>query len=98
MILDQNFETNKNKDPQEKLLDAEMVLQNSSLAHEYVRIELEEVQSSFQEEQLLEKLEGYKTAYFSARQYLEQFHPERLEKLEKELMHQKREIFTFYSA
>jgi hypothetical protein len=83
---------------QQDLLDLEMALQNASLAHEYTRLELENLQPSFQEIELAEKLENYKKAYFSARHFLALYYPERLEELEKQLMDQKKEFFTFYSA
>jgi hypothetical protein len=83
---------------QQNLLDLEMALQNASLAHEYTRLELENLPPSFQEIELAEKLENYKKVYFSARRHLALYYPERLEELEKQLMDQKKEFFTFYSA
>jgi len=81
-----------------EMMDAEEALQNASLAHEYTRLELEGVRCSFQQLELSEKLEAYKSAYFDARKFLEIYNPERLEKLEQDLIHQKKELFTFYSA
>ena len=86
------------KDRNLEMMDAEEALQNASLAHEYTRLELEEVRCSFQQLELTEKLEAYKSAYFDARKFLEIYNPERLEKLEQELIHQKKEFFTYYSA
>jgi hypothetical protein len=85
-------------DRQLKMMDAEAALQDASLAFEYTRLELEGAPYSFEQLELSEKLEAYKSAYFDARKYLEIYNPERLEKLEQELIHQKKEFFTYYSA
>jgi len=86
------------KDRHLEMMDAEAALQNASLAHEYTRLELDKVRCTFQQLELSEKLEAYKSAYFDARKFLEVYNPERLEKLEQELIHQKNELFTYYSA
>ena len=94
----QDVSLKESGEKQQDLLDLEMALQNASLAHEYTRLQLENLEPSFQEIELAEKLENYKKAYFSARRYLALYYPERLEELEKQLIDQKKEFFTFYSA
>lgn len=87
------------KDPaQQDISEMEMVLQNSSLAHEYARLQLETVDSAQQQEQILEQLDGYKKTYFSARKFLALYDPERLQELEKSLLDEKKEVFTCYNA
>ncbi len=78
--------------------EMEMVMQNSSLAHEYARLQLEMMDNSYQQEQILEQLDGYKKTYFSARKFLELHDPERLLEIEKTLLDEKKEVFTCYSA
>lgn len=96
-MLADNFNNKNNRKKQEKLdpVELEMILQNASYGHEYARLQLENVRCSFKRSELLEQLEGYKRAYFSARRYLEINHPERLEKLEEELQDQKKEVFAY---
>ena len=87
------------KDPaQQDISEMEMVMQNSSLAHEYARLQLETVEGSLQQEQILEQLDGYKKTYFSARKFLELHDPERVVELEKSLQDEKKEVFTYYNA
>ena len=76
----------------------ELALQNASLAHEYTRLELETVRSVLEKIALDEKLEDYRDAYFTARKCLQVYDPARLQKIEAELIDQKKEFFTFYSA
>lgn len=91
-------EKSSEKDHKLKVMDAEMALQNASLAHEYIRLELEKLPSSFHQMELSEKLEDYKKAYFTARKLLSIYNPERLQQLEEQLLNQKQELFTYYSA
>lgn len=87
------------KDPALKdISEMEMVMQNSSLAHEYARLQLETVEGSYQQEQILEQLDGYKKTYFSARKFLELHDPHRLMEIEKSLLDEKKEVFTCYNA
>lgn len=88
----------KNNTEESKVAELELALQNASLAHEYTRLELESARSFYQEMELTEKLESYKKAYFTARKSLEDYNPLRLEELEKQIISQKKEVFTFYSA
>lgn len=92
-----NFNHKKNQSPQDRPdpVELEMILQNSSYGHEYARLQLENVRCSFKKSELLEQLEGYKKAYFSARRCLEINYPERLEKLEEDLQTQKKEVFAY---
>jgi|SRR5262250_2715437 len=83
---------------QQDVLELEMALQNASLAHEYTRLELETVRSALEKIALDEKLESYREAYFIARKCLQDCDPARLQKVEAELIDQKKEFFTFYSA
>ncbi len=83
---------------QQDISEMEMVMQNSSLAHEYARLQLETVDGSFQQEQILEQLDGYKKTYFSARKFLELHDPQRLIEIEKSLLDEKKEVFTCYHA
>jgi len=87
------------KDPaQQDISEMEMVMQNSSLAHEYARLQLETVEGSYQQEQILEQLDGYKKTYFSARKFLELYDPNRLMEIEQTLLDEKKEVFTCYNA
>ena len=81
-----------------KVVELEMVLQNSSLAHEYARMELETTQDFLQQEELINKMEDYKRAYFMARRFLKKQDPYRLADLEGQLMDQKVRVFGNYSA
>ena len=83
---------------QENSLDLEMVLQNSSIGHEYARMELEQAQDLVEREVLIDKMESYKRAYFLARRYLKKQNPLRLETVESQLIDQKVLIFGNYHA
>lgn len=88
----------KKDQSKQDMSEMEMVMQNSSLAHEYARLQLETMDSTYQQEQILEQLDGYKKTYFSARKLLEIYDPERLKEVEKCLLEEKKEVFTYYSA
>ena len=75
-----------------------MVLQNSSIGHEYARQELEAAQDLIERESLIEKMENFKRAYFLARRYLKRQNPLRLETVEADLIDQKVRIFGTYHA
>lgn len=97
-IFDKNYGKEESKGLQYKdILEMEKILQNSSYAHEYARVELANSDSAFKTEQLLEKLESYKRVYFYTRRYMAQHYPERLAKLEQDLLDQKRDIFVYHS-
>ena len=97
-IIKNGSKKEEKKDRQLEVMDAEMTLQNASLAHEYARLELDNVRCSFEQLKLSEKLDAYKNAYYDARKYLEVYRPDRLEILEEQLLLQKKELFTYYSA
>jgi hypothetical protein len=78
--------------------EMEMVLQNSSYGHEYAMIELASTSDPVQLDEIHHKLEDFKQAYFQARQYLRENHPDRLEALERELSEQKTRVFRQYHA
>ena len=82
----------------ENSLDLEMVLQNSSIGHEYARMELEQAQDLVEREVLIDKMDSYKRAYFLARRYLKKQNPLRLETVESQLIDQKVLIFGNYQA
>ena len=84
--------------PPEQIQEMEMVLQNSSYGHEYAMLELQESNSLLEAEELSERLEQYKTAYFNAREFLSEHHPNRLETLEQGLAEQKTRVFKIYHA
>lgn len=81
-----------------RVQEMEMVLQNSSLAHEYTVLALQSSQSFMEQEKLNSQLEDYKHAYFQARQFLSQHYPERLFALEQELVGQKSSPSEYYHA
>lgn len=76
----------------------EMILQNSSFGHEYARMELQEAGDLIAQEDLLDKMENYKRAYFMARRYLKRENPEALRRIETDLLDQKVRIFGTYTA
>ena len=76
----------------------EMILHNSSFGHEYARMELQEVGDLIAQEDLLDKMENYKRAYFMARRYLKRENPEALRRIESDLLDQKVRIFGTYTA
>jgi cell fate (sporulation/competence/biofilm development) regulator YlbF (YheA/YmcA/DUF963 family) len=89
------------QDPQScfrQIQEMEMVLQNSSYGHEYAMIELATTRNPAQLDDIHHKLEEYKEAYFHARQYLHENHPDRLEALERDLSEQKSRLFKKYHA
>lgn len=97
-ILEENgFEENEAKKGEEAL-ELEMILQNSSYGHEYARQELEEATDLIQQEDLISKMEHYKRAYFMARRYLKRKNPDRLKKIEYDLLDQKNRVFGTYQA
>ncbi len=97
-ILEENGEENSKDSKLQGTLELEMVLQNSSFGHEYARIELEQTQNFLLQEQLIQKMESCKQAYFLARRYLKKQNPLRLETIEADLMNQKVRIFGTYNA
>lgn len=80
------------------LVELEKILQNSSFAHAYAELELTQTKSKTQKELLLEKLDTYRQIYFQTREYLATHYPDRLEKIERDLISQKRTILTHYTA
>ena len=86
------------ENPSSQLSEMEMAMQLSSYAHEYARLELQGASSYFEKHNLLEKLDNYRRAYFSARHYFQKYFPERLEEIEKQLSDQKIEFFPTFSA
>lgn len=78
--------------------DWEMILQNSSYGHEYARMELQEAGDLIAQEDLLDKMDNYKRAYFMARRYLKRENPEALQRIESDLLDQKVRIFGTYTA
>ncbi|MFO1464701.1 MAG: hypothetical protein U1F66_13110 [bacterium] len=84
--------------PKQGTKEWEMILHNSSYGHEYARLELEEAKDLLAQEDLLDKMENYKRAYFMARRYLKRENPDALRRIETELMDQKVRIFGTYTA
>lgn len=80
------------------LVELQMVLTNSSISHEYIRKEYENAKSFQQRQELLEKMEIYKEAYFEARLTLQNIDPSIVEDLEKDLMSQKQTVMIEYNA
>lgn len=78
--------------------DWEMILHNSSFGHEYARLELEEAKDMVSQEDLIDKMENYKRAYFLARRYMKRENPEKLRTIEADLMDQKVRIFGVFHA
>ena len=78
--------------------DWEMILHNSSYGHEYARLELEEAKDLITQEDLIDKMENYKRAYFLARRYMQRENPEKLRSIESDLMDQKVRIFGVFHA
>ena len=76
----------------------EMILQNSSFGHEYARLELQEVPDLIAQEDILEKMDNFKRAYFMARRYLKRENPEALRRIESDLLNQKAQLFATYTA
>lgn len=76
----------------------ERLLKSSSYGHEYARLELETMKDPWRREDLMTKMESYKTSYFLARRYLEQKDPQRLELIEQSLLEQKVRMFGVYTA
>jgi hypothetical protein len=81
-----------------QIQEMEMVLQNSSYGHEYALIELAATHDPIQLDEIHHKLDEFKKAYFQARQYLFNHHPQRLEALEQELHLQKNQVFRQFHA
>lgn len=79
-------------------LQWEMVMQNSSIGHEYARLELDQTDGLVARESLIEKMENYKRAYFLARRYLKKLNPLRLENVEADLIDQKSVLFGGFHA
>jgi len=91
-------ELERTQDPGREIMEMEMVLQNSSLSHEYAMMKLGDSQDFFEKQSLDQQLEESKNVYFQARQYLNENHPERLKVLERELVEQKVRMFRSYQA
>lgn len=83
---------------EQNILEAELALQNSSLAYEYLRLSLEDCKNSEESEACLYQMDSYKKAYFSARNLLEEYNPLRLKEVEEELLLQKQQFFGCYHA
>lgn len=83
---------------QDRLQEMEMVMQNSSYGHEYALLELKDVDCRLRHDELTEQIDEYKSAYFQARQYLSEHHPDRLADLERELVENKVKVFQNYHA
>lgn len=81
-----------------RVQEMEMVLQNSSVGHEYAVLALQSTSSFVEQEKLNNQLEDYKQAYFQARQFLSQNYPERLLAIEQELVGQRPEPAQYYHA
>lgn len=79
-------------------LQWEMVLQNSSIGHEYARLELDQASDIMTRENLIDKMDNYKRAYFLARRYMKRHNPLRLETIEADLIDQKSVLFNGYQA
>lgn len=97
----QILEDQDTQDPEScfrQIQEMEMVLQNSSYGHEYAMIELATASDPVQLNEIHHKLEDFKQAYFQARQYLWENHPDRLEALERELSEEKTRVFRQYHA
>ncbi|MCE9625054.1 MAG: hypothetical protein K8R69_06325 [Deltaproteobacteria bacterium] len=97
ILEDQYGETVEGSDKQ-SAQEWEMILHNSSYGHEYARLELEEAKDMISQEDLLEKMDNYKRAYFMARRYLKRENPEALKRIETDLIDQKVRIFGVYTA
>ncbi len=79
-------------------MEWEMVMQNSSIGHEYARLELDLAEDVISRESLIEKMENFKRAYYLARRYLKRHNPLRLETLEAQLIDQKVHVFGNFHA
>lgn len=94
----QVYEENHPEILHKELREMEMVLQNSSYGHEYALMELQESHGVVEKEEIQNKLDDLKNAYFHARDFLVENHPNRLKELETELVEQKVRIFKSYNA
>jgi len=79
---------------EERILELQMLLTNSSFGHEYARMEMEKTRSNFKRSMLVEKLENFRRIYFEARHELAAFSPDIVESIEKDLATQKTIFFT----
>lgn len=70
-------------------LECEVLLANSSLAHEYALMVLSELEDEDEKRLLVIELEKHKKAYFIARNRLSRINPDRLSSLEESLAQQK---------
>ncbi|OGQ07021.1 MAG: hypothetical protein A3G32_07440 [Deltaproteobacteria bacterium RIFCSPLOWO2_12_FULL_40_28] len=70
-------------------LECEVLLTNSSLAHEYALMVLAELEDEDEKRLLVIELEKHKKAYFIARNKLSKINPDRLSSLENSLTQQK---------
>jgi len=95
-ILEEQF--GEPKQAEQGTQEWEMILHNSSYGHEYARIELQEAKDLLSQEDLLEKMDNYKRAYFMARRYLKRENPDALRRIESDLMDQKVRIFGTFTA
>lgn len=95
-ILEEQF--GEKPEPTQSAQEWEMILQNSSFGHEYARLELQEVPDLIGQEDLLEKMDNFKRAYFMARRYLKRENPEALRRIETDLLDQKGRLFATYTA
>lgn len=75
------------------LMNLQMVLVTSSMNHEYARRAYEKTCLYDKKQALLERMMNFKTLYFSARDKLALFHPEKLDAIEHELRVQKQMVF-----
>lgn len=80
------------------LMNLQMLMTNSSFGHEYARKEFSESHSFDKKEKLLAKMDHYKRIYFEAREAIQNYFPEKLDAIEKDLLSQKQTLFTEYNA
>ena len=84
----------ESQNTEERILELQMLLTNSSFGHEYARMEMEQTRSNFKRTMLVEKLENFRRIYFEARNELATFSPDIVESIEKDLSAQKSFFFT----
>lgn len=92
------LETSHPEQRLQRIQEMEMVMQNSSYGHEYAMLEWEESRCPLRREELTQQIDEFKQAYFMARQYLTEHHPERLANLERDLVENKVKVFQNYHA
>ena len=75
-------------------VDLQMVMVKSSMSHEYTRKAFENCRSFARRQELLAQMSYFKNLYYAARGKLVHSHPERLESIERELLHQKQSVLS----